>query len=283
MSLTSFIPEIWSAKLMQALEAQLRYAQPGVMNRDYEGEIRNVGDTVHINSIGPITINDYVRNTDMANPQELQDASATLQITQQKSFNFQVDDLDAAQMKVSVMSEAMRRAAYGLASVADAYVGAMAVAGASPANAIGSDGAPVTPTAATAYDYLIDLSVKLDNALIPEEGRYVIIPPWYRGLLAKDDRFTHATATGDSIIRNGRVGTVAGFDIVISTNVPNTANTKYKILAGTNWGVTYAEQVNKVEGYRPEKRFADAVKGLHMYGAKVIRPEALAVMTANPS
>lgn len=282
MSLNNFIPEIWSARLMASLKHTLRYAQPGVMNRDYEGEIREVGDTVHINSIGAVTVNNYARNTDILAPQELQDASATLQIDQQKYFHFQVDDLDKAQMKPDVMQAAMDEASYALASVADAYVAAMAVAGASTANAIGTDGAPVEPTASTAYEYLVDLGVKLDEAKIPDAGRFVIIPPWYKGLLLKDDRFTHATAQGDALIRNGVVGNVSGIQIIESTNVPNTAGTAYKILAGTSAGLTFAEQVNKVEAYRPERRFADAVKGLHLYGAKVIRPEALAVMTANP-
>jgi len=281
MTLTNFIPELWSARLQASLRSTLRFAQPGIINRDYEGDIREAGDTVHINSLGSVTINNYARNTDILPPQELEDASAMLTVDQQKYFHFQIDDLDAAQMRTSVMQGAMNEASYRLALVTDAYVAAMMVAGASPANAIGSDATPVAPTALTAYELLVDLSVRLDEALIPDMDRFAIIPPWFIGLLRKDDRFTHATAAGDSMIRNGRVGDVAGLNLVVSTNVPNTAGTKYKILAGTSAATTFADVVNKVEAYRPERRFADAVKGLHLYGAKVIRPEALAVMTVN--
>lgn len=283
MALNSFIPEIWSARLIQSLKANLVYAQPGVMNRDYEGEISQAGDTVHINSIGAVTVNNYARNTDMLAPQELEDAQAILTVDQQKYFHFQVDDVDKAQMKPSIMDAAMNEAAYALASVADAFVAAKAVAGASAANSIGSDGSPIIPTALTAYEYLVDLGVKLDEAKIPSMGRFVIIPPWYKGLLLKDDRFTHATAAGDALIRNGVIGQVSGLNVIESTNVPNTGGALYKILCGTQMATTYAEQINKVEAYRPEKRFADAVKGLHVYGAKVVRPEALAVMTVSKS
>lgn len=279
MSLTNFIPQIWSARLLENLRKNLVFGQTGVINRDYEGEIRAYGDTVKINSIGPVTVADYVKNTDIAAPETLTDAQRTLVIDQAKYFNFQIDDVDAAQQNPKVMDAAMREAAYALADKADQYLASLYV---NAGLTIGDDTTPIVPTATTAYETLVDASIKLDENNIPRTGRYAVVPPWFYGLLLKDDRFVKAgTATSDQVLRNGEVGQAAGFTIYVSNNIANTTGTKYKIMVGHPMATTFAEQINKVEAYRPEKRFADAVKGLYLYGAKVIRPEALLVITAN--
>jgi N4-gp56 family major capsid protein len=283
MALNNFIPTIWSARLLQNLHKALVYAQTGIVNRDYEGEIKDKGDTVKINSIGPVTIGDYTKNTNIGDPETLTDNQAILQITQSKFFNFQVDDIDQAQQNPKIMDAAMSEAAYGLANVADQYVAGFYTDVAAD-NVIGNDTTPVVPTKNDAYEYLVDLSVKLDENNIPAQGRWVIVPPWYHGLMLKDDRFTDASRYGSTqALLNGEVGQAAGFRILKSNNVPNTSGAKYKIIAGHPMAISYAEQVNKVEGYRPEKRFADALKGLHLYGGKVVRPTALAVLTASKS
>ncbi len=108
------------------------------------------------------------------------------------------------------------------------------------------------------------------------------MPAWFHGILRKDDRFVKAgTTRSDLVLRNGEVGQAAGMTVLESNNVPNTAGAKYKIIAGYPGAITYAEQIAQVEAYRPEKRFADAVKGLHLYGARLIRPNGIAVLTAN--
>jgi N4-gp56 family major capsid protein len=283
MALNNFIPELWSARLLFNLQKALVYAQEGIVNRDYEGEIQAMGDTVRINSIGPVTVGDYAKNTNIGDPETLTDAQQSLLIDQAKYFNFQVDDVDRAQQKPAVMDGAMRESGYALRDRADQYVAGLHAQAAS-GNAIGSDASPKTDlgTAANAYNYLVDLGVLLDEANVPSEGRWVIVPSWFHGVILKDDRFVKSgTPAGDRVLRNGEVGEAAGFRILKSNNVPNTSGTKYKILAGHPLAISYADQVVKVEGYRPEKRFADAVKGLHVYGAKVVRPKALAVLTAN--
>lgn len=282
-TLDNFIPQIWSGELLVSLKKSLVYGQEGVVNRNYEGEIQSYGDTVKINSIGSVTIGDYTKNDTIGEPEVLTDAQRTLVIDQSKYFHFMVDDIDQAQQNPKVMQQAMAEAAYALRNTADLFIANRMVQDALAENMIGDDTTPVVPTKSDAYEYLVDLSVKLDEANVPEEGRWVIVPPWYHGLMLKDDRFTHATASGDGVIRNAVVGRAAGFTVLKSNNVPNTTGTNYKIIAGHAMAFSYAEQVNQVEAYRPEKRFADAVKGLHLYGGKVIRPEALAVMTANKS
>lgn len=280
MSLTNFIPQVWSAQLLISLKKSLVYGQPGVVNRDYEGEIRAYGDTVKINSIGAVTVGDYTRNTNLSDPETLTDATRTLVIDRSKFFNFQIDDLDKAQQNPKVMQQAMVEAAYALRNAADSYIAGL-YTGVQAGNTIGNDTTPKVPTKADAYEYLVDLGTILDENNVPEEGRWVVVPPWYHGLMLKDDRFIHATAQGDAVISNGVIGQAAGFTVLTSNNVPNTSGTKYKVIAGYSGALSYAEQINQVEGYRPEKRFADAVKGLHLYGAKLVRPEGIAVLTAN--
>lgn len=284
MAITNFIPQIWSARLLENLRKALVYGQAGVVNRDYEGEIRQAGDRVHIHNIGPITVFDYTRNQDMPAPEQLSDERRTLVIDQAKAFNFQIDDIDAAQSNPKLMDAAMREAAYALADAADRYIASLYTGA---GNAIGSDASPVNVTSSNAYDYLVDLSVVLDERNVPKTGRWVIVPPWFVGLLLKDERFVASgTTAAEERLQNGTVGRAAGFTVLESNNVPfvqgdgETTLDNYKIIAGHAMGWSYAEQINKVEAYRPERRFADAVKGLHLYGAKVVRPEALVVLSA---
>jgi N4-gp56 family major capsid protein len=279
-ALTTFIPQIWSAQLLISLKKSLVYGQEGVVNRNYEGEISGYGDTVKINSIGTITVGDYTRDTDIQDPETLTGAQTTLTINQSKYFNFQVDDIDKAQTNPKIMNQAMVESAYALRNVADSFIASTMVAGVKAENQIGTDESPVVPTANNAIDYLVDLGVKLDENNVPEEGRWVILPPWYHALIEKSPKYQY-TESGQGVITNGIVGRIAGFDVLKSNNVPNQEGAKYKILAGHAIATTYAEQVNDVEAYRPEKRFADAIKGLHLYGAKVVRPEALALLTAS--
>src|SRR5690606_10581469 len=282
MALDNFIPQIWSARLLENLRKALVYGQEGVVNRDYEGEIRQYGDRVHIHNIGPVTVFDYTKNQDMPAPETLDDERRTLIIDQAKAFNFQVDDIDAAQQNPKVMDAAMREAAYALADAADQYI-ASHYTEVAASNLIGSDADPVEVTVDNAYDLLVDLGVVLDENNVPKSGRFAVLPPWYIGLLLKDQRFvaTGAAAAEDRL-QNGQVGRAAGFTILESNNVPFVSgdNPNYKVIAGSPIAWSYAEQISKVEAYRPERRFADAVKGLHLYGAKVVRPTALAVLSA---
>ncbi len=287
MTINGIIPEIWASRLLYNLNKNLVYAQPGVCNRDFTGSIANMGDTVHINGIGPVTVRPYVKNTTIAAPENLSDASTALLIDQGDYFNFSIDDADQAQTQPKVLDSAMSEAAYGISEVADDYIASIMVANVSEDNEIGSDASPIVPNSSegtTAFDYLVDLSTKLNEANVPKTGRWVIVPPFFTGLLVKDDRFTNISASGSpEALRNGFITKAAGFDILESNSVPNTTGTKYKIVAGYPGAVTYAEQVSSVELYRPDDRLADACKGLHIYGSKVIRNSGLALLTANKS
>lgn len=279
-----FIPTVWAARLLVALDNSLVYGQAHVCNRDYEGEIREAGNTVKIASIGDVTVADYVKNTDIDDPETLSDEEQSLLIDNAKYFNFYVDSVDRAQANANIMDEAMRRSAWSLRAAADTFLAAAMESAVPSGNKIGTVGDPVVPTKDDAYEYLVDLGVLLDEGNVPIDGRFVIVPAWFHGLLLKDDRFVRSgTFRGDARLANGEVGEAAGFRILKSNNVPNTSGAKFKIIAGHALATSFAEQVLDVQTYKPEKRFGDAVKGLHVYGAKVVRPSALAMLIADRS
>ena len=283
MSIDNFIPAVWSNQLLTRLHNTLVYGQPDVVNTDYEGEIKGQGSSVKIHGIGPVTISDYTKNADLSAPEALTDTEVILSVNKARSFNFQIDDVDAAQQVPKVMEGAMAEAAYGLSNDQDAYIASQIVAGATITTGFGSDGTPIVPTSTTAYEYLVDMGTALDVANCPQDGRWVIVPPWFHGMMQKDSRFILYTESAHQTLLNGQIGEGAGFKILKSNNVPNTGGVKYKIVFGHKMGVTVASQIDKVEAYRPPLRFADAVKGLNLYGVKVTRPTIIGVMTANAS
>lgn len=280
MSVSSFVPEIWSASLLTALRKQLIYAGPAVVNRNYEGEIASAGDTVRITSIGRPTIGDYVPNVTTINPQNLQTGQRTLTIDQCKYWAFEVDDVDQRQAMGNFITESMSEAAYGLADVVDQYVAGFHTEIPSD-NSLGDVSVDLTPTTqegwGVVYDQiLVPLKVRLDELNVPQEGRYAVLPAWVHGALLRDGRFIKANESADaSALRQGFVGRAAGFDILMSNNTPSLSGNKSVVQAGTNAAITFADQINKTEAYRPESAFSDAVKGLSLYGAKVIRPDSL--------
>lgn len=281
MAITRFVPEIWSARLLVALRKNLVYGGPTVVNRDYEGEISEAGDTVRITSISDPTIADYVPNSTSITPEELNDAQRTLLVDQSKYWAFKVDDVDARQAAGNVIPEAMSRGAYRLRDVVDQYIAGL-YTGVASANDLGTIG--VTSSSPTdAYDLvLVPLKVALDEADVPTEGRYVVVPPWFHGRLLLDNRFINADASGSTEpLLNGFVGRASGFDIFMSNNTPNPTGDDNVVQAGTNAAISFAEQINKTEAYRPENSFSDAVKGLALYGAKLLRPDSIAIATAS--
>lgn len=292
MGVGGFIATIWSARLLGNLEKSLVYGQPNVINREYEGEIKGKGSTLKITSIGDITIGDYTKDTDIADPEALDDAQSVLSITQSKYFNFAVDDVDKAQTSPALMNGAMQRSAYGLANVADQFIASQMYSNVATANKIGSNATAIVPTTTPdtgkmAYDYLLQLGTVLSEADVPKQGRWVVCPPWFIERLAGDKRFSDASASGSTdALMNGLVKRAAGFDVLESNNAPKNAGTggeaaktQTQVIAGHPMATTFADSTNRVEAYRPEKRFADAVKGLHVYGCKITRPNALALLT----
>lgn len=312
MSLNNFIPQVWSPTLLANVRADLVFGS--TVNRDYEGSIANVGDTVRINAIGDITVSNYTKDTSIGSPQSLSDAQTVLTISQAKYFNFAIDDVDAAQQQPKVMTEAMSWAGYKVALAIDQYLAGFYTE-APATNLVGTSASPVivaVPNQAnvgggtTVYDEIVTLSQFLTQSLIPRQGRFCVVPPWAKTHLTQDIRFTSfntpqarasiaqygfdpsgADSSGSAFqqgaAQDAYLGKIDGMDVYESVNAPHIGGTvgitgsQDAIIAGHTMAWTYADGVAKVEAYRPPDRFADAVKGLHLYGLKVTRPYALAV------
>ncbi|MEU0979030.1 P22 coat protein - protein 5 domain protein [Streptomyces griseus] len=283
MSINNFKPEIWSAQLLTALRASLVYAQPQLVNTNYEGEISSRGQSLHITTIGDPTIFDYDAG-DTLNYEDVETAGVDLVIDQGKAFAFKLDDVDKAQALVNPMGQMAQNAAYGLRDRADAYVASL-YTGVAGANVVGSTGSPISLSTATdAYDkVLVPLRTKLDRANVPTEGRYFVGSPEFEGALLRDDRFVRVDASGNEQgLRNGMTGRAAGFDILKSNNTPNPTSSVQVMQAGYPGAITYAEQILETEALRLQSTIADAIRGLHVYGAKLLRPTGIAVAFVTP-
>lgn len=270
----NFIPTIWSARLLANLDKSLVALQ--FVNRDYEGDISAYGDTVKINQLGNINIKDY-DGSDIDDPEELDSNQQVLVIDQAKYFNFAVKDIDAAQANVNLIDGSMRRAAYAMADVVDADIFKSQAEDAGIKEGLVS--APIEIDEKNAYDKLVDLGVKLDENNVPKAGRKIVLPPWYLGMLAKDPRFTKDyNILENGVVEGARVGR---FTILESNNLPVSGNAT-SIIAGHDMATSFANQITEMESYRPEKNFSDAVKGLSVWGRKVVQPDALARFVVTP-
>jgi hypothetical protein len=353
MAFTNFTPAIWNAQLLVTLDKSLVYAGAPCSNTDYEGDISAFGSSVNITSIADPTITPYVKGVDLAGAEEITDSSQSLVIDQANSFNFGIDDIDKAQIRNAggAMDEATRRAAFGLRDKADQHAAAKMAAAAGVS--LGSVDA--SATASNVYDQvLVPASVALDTANIPEELRWIVLPPAVYGKLQLDARFIRQNESGTTALHNGQVGDAAGFKIYKSNNAPfgvahsitdatgtsgqftiasasglwkqsdagsvitgtgvgasskvvsvnvggtvatvsvansaavNTAvavaaGTSPLVIAGTSLAHSFAQQILETKAYSPEKRFGDALKGLHVFGSKVVRPSALVIAPVKTS
>lgn len=283
MAVDTFIPEVWAARLLLTLEKNLVFGQPGVVNTDYEGEISDFGDTVNIGSLTDPTVSTYTKNSTTISPATLTTSNQQLVIDQSPYFAWEIDDIDRRQVRDggNLMSSAMNRSAFKLRDTADTFLATTMAAGAGevfdPLYLIDD-----STSRDSAFRLIRRMKVELDRNSVPLEGRWLAISPDFQGLLIGDSRFIDASQYGARMpILNGEIGQVAGFRVLVSNNLPvgtyagsAPAYSNY-VLAGHSIATTWAQQINKTEAYRPQDAFSDAVKGLHLYGAKVVRSEAL--------
>ena len=284
--IVNFIPELWAANLLVGARKNLVYGQPGVINRNYQGLIGQKGDTLHITGIGSVTIGNYTKGVDMGAAQQLTDADTELKITEQKDFQIAIEDLDVKQAAGNFEAVARDQAAYALADTRDQFIAGF-YTGASASNINGTDAVPIVPDAVqdgganNIYNVIEDCATLLSDSHVPKVGRFMVIPPWVSAMIAKDLKLGGAPAAtlGSQAVLNGFVARIAGFDLLESSNVPNTNGAKYKILFGTNQAITFADQIVAVEDIRDPKQFRDIIRGLDVYGAKVAQPDYLGCMT----
>jgi hypothetical protein len=282
-SVTHFKPTFWSKVLLGSLEKKFIFASEMVCNREYEGEISGSGDSVTITSIADPTVSDYSPNGTLSY-ESPQDSGQTMLVDQAKYFAVKVDDVDAAQAAGNMLKFMQGRGAYKTADVTDQFVAGL-YTGASPANAVGSSGSPKTPgvySTTTPADFytqvVLPLGVKLTEANVPNDGRrYIIVPPWAEGLITETAAFVqypNSSGGAGEVMANGFMGRLGKFNVLVSNNAVNYSGSNWIIQAGHPSAITFANQIVKTEALRLQTKFADAVRGLHVYGAKVMRPGA---------
>lgn len=299
-----FIPEIWSGKL------QVKFYQTTVLseitNNDWEGEIKDMGDKVEIRTIPTITINSYSKGQTLSSQVPTNDV-IELNIDQGKYFQVVVDDVDdvqsdiklmdvftndaSQQMKISVDTDVLAgiknaAAAANKGTAAGALSGSINLGIATDAAAAGDQRTAVKLTKTNVIDKIIDMGQVLDEQNAPEDGRWLVIPAWAASLIKTSD-LKDASITGDSQtpLRNGRLGMIDRFTLYVSNLLPSntgidgegddTSVKAFVFYAGTRDAVTFASQITKMETLRSQSTFGNIVRGLNVFGYKVIKPEAL--------
>jgi hypothetical protein len=281
MSIEHFIPAIWSSKLFVRLRKQLVAAS--VVNTDYEGEITGYGDRVKINEVGPITVSDYAKYGTLTWA-ELASAQKELIIDQAKSFSFKVDDIDTAQVHPKLMNAAMDEAAYAIADTIDQFIlGLYAQAGVTNTTYMGSSTSAISVSSGNVILTLSYAGRYLSEKDVPQANRFMIVPPWlHQKMLLAEIGGISASAVpkvfDDGSLTSGFVGQALGFNFLVSNNVQASATSVSAILAGNRQAISYAGQISKIKSVEIENSFGEGVKGLYVYGAKVVRPDALACL-----
>lgn len=278
------IPQLWSKKLLE------RFYDATVLNAisttEYEGEIKNYGDTVIINKIPDITISNY-RMGDNLNVQRPAADTTSLFIDQGKYWSFIMDDVADVQSMINMIPKWAENASEQMKIVVDTETLAFlvgkavatnrgATAGRLSANInLGTSAAPVVITAANVVDYIVDLGTVLDEANCPETGRKLVVPAWFAGQIKKSE-LKDASLSGDgvSIARNGRLGTIDRFELFVSNLLPKTGANHY-VFGVHPKALTFATQLVKTESLRAESTFGDIMRGLMVYGRAVLQPSLM--------
>ena len=271
---SAFIPEIWSQKLNYMLSKDCVMLQ--CVNRNWEGEIKNQGDKVKI--ITPADVAISTLSTSNITYDELEPTSQDLVIDQKKFFAFKINDVAQVQSNADIMEAHLKNAKKAIEEVQDAYILSLHTEVDSK-NVVGDEETAVTLDKSTIYSKFVELALCLKNSNAVSAGvrPWVVINPVIESYLLQSSEFIGAHNVADETLREGAIGRIAGMDVLVSTNL-NDVSGKYYVLAGTNEAITFASQLSKIESLRDKDSFSDLVRGLYLYGAKVVQPKALAKM-----
>jgi len=315
----SFIPTLWSGKLLAKFYQNTMLSE--IMNTDYEGELKNKGDTIRIRTAPSITINDYAGAGSTLTTETPTPIFQDMQVDKAKYFSVQTNDVLAQQADMDLMNVFTEDAAKQLkiAIEDEVFFNAFITEGPdadnegttageiSAAYNLGSKTAPIDEgTASNVLDCILRMSSVLDEQNVPEDGRWLIISPRERNLLMQSN-LAQAYFTGDqsSVIRTGKIGMLDRFTVYVSNLLPKGTTDKAMVaglsavasgsadvgakprramVAGTNHACSFAMTISKTEPLRNQTDFGDIVRGLAVYGRKVVKPEALAVaLVGDPS
>jgi hypothetical protein len=305
-----FIPQLWSQKLNAKFYANTMMTE--ISNTDWEGEIKNQGDTIRIRTAPSITINDYAGAGTTLTSEVPAPIFQDMQIDQGKYFSVQVNDVLEHQADLDLMNmftdDAAKQLKINIEN--DVFYNWFVTSGANAANKgataglnsgaynLGTDAAPIDQaTPKNVLNAILGMSSALDEQNVPEDGRWLIITPRDRQLLMQTD-IAQAYFTGDqsSTIRTGKIGMLDRFTVYVSNLLPkgqagkglvpglsatstgstvSSAKARRMMVAGTSHACSFASQISKTEPLRNQTDFGDIVRGLAVYGRKVVKPEAL--------
>lgn len=280
MATTNFIPKIWSSKMLVSFREKAIFA--GLANREYEGEAKS-GNSVKITGVVDVAVKDYRAGalSDGAGgtlprtttPDEITDTTVELLINQEKNFDFYVDDIDAAQA-AGKLTPYTDSAAAGLVEDSDKFLAALLFLQGTAASGV----TPATD-AKTAWNVIRDLRKVLNKAKVPQGERVFVANAEFTALLEENDSKLMSANTSGSTkgLEEAALPRILGFDGFGSENLP-TVN-KPSIVAFHKSALAYVSQIEKTEGMRAQNKFADRLRGLHVYGGKVLRPTAVAHWT----
>ena len=302
----NFAPSIFSQKVLKFFRRAS--VAEDITNTDYTGEIENFGDTVNIIKEPTLTVSAYTRGS-VVNPQDLADDQVTMTVDQANAFAFKIDDIEERHSHVNFEALATSSGAFALkrkfdANILQAMSDGAGIAGADDASlsggltttnsALGTASAPINVEADDAGINLMLLMARvLDDQSVPEENRWFVAPPiFYEKMFQAGNKMAEVQVTGDasSNLRNGLAtpGTLAGFRCYKSTALNSTAGTDQVtlsgvatdaseniIMAGHISSTSTASHIAKTEVVRSTESFSDVVRGLHVFGRKVLRQEAI--------
>lgn len=272
MAYQNFIPTIWSEAINRELEKALVYAEG--CNRQYEGDVKKMGDTVRILGVGKPTIT-TTENKEivLSDPENVDDMSLTMAIKQVSYFNYKIDDIDKRQAVGGVMEALNAEATYGLADEMDKHIASMAAA----REAVKHAG---SATAITKSNVLNEIDKGLEklyaNNVKPNGKIMMEVPPWF--YMRLKTAYTALDTDNSKMLENGRVGRYGNIIVKMSNNVAADSSGNSLIMIHTDKAIAFANPMTHTEAYRPEKGFSDAVKGFVLYQAKIVRPKELIVL-----
>lgn len=280
-NLDAFVPEVWSKQIIQKID-QINVMLP-FANRDYEGEIRQQGDTVNVRTFGNVNLFSYQRGGGITDT-DLTPIKESLTINDAKGFQIVVDDLDKVQNDIDAMAGYTERAAVALNNeIERKLLSYYSLTNSS--NRVTNGGSAYTVSASNAYTLLVDAAKTLDEQNVPAQDRWAVLTPTYKAFLNKDTTYSiRATELGDQIVMDGAAarsdapgyfGTYAGFKLYMSTQVPTTASGRY-CQFGQGKRITYASQLRNMEAIRLERTFGTAVRGLMLHDGTVFTENAKA-------
>ena len=302
----NFAPEIFSQKVLKFFRRAS--VVEDITNTDYAGEIENFGDTVRIIKEPTVTVSSYTRGS-VVNAQDLADDQITMVVDNANAFAFKIDDIEERHSHVNFEALATSSGAFALkrkydANVLQAMSDGAGIAGADDASlsggltttntALGTASAPINvETDDAGINLMLLMARTLDDQSVPEENRWFVAPPiFYEKMFQAGNKIAEVQVTGDasSPLRNGLAipGTLAGFRCYKSTELNSTAGTdqvtlsgvatdasENVILAGHMSSTSTASHIAKTEVVRSTESFSDVIRGLHVFGRKVLRPEAV--------